>query len=113
MSGELALLAMLVLFGLAGGVVLGCNTRGARALLAWALWLPVPFIILAFVLFSQIDPTLSAERAGYDFAFGFVLVSILMAIPWLGASLVGALIGWAMRRRVPDAVAGGTADTPL
>ena len=113
MSGELAFLALLVFFGLAGGFVLGRNARGARALAAWALWLPVPFIILAAVLFSQIDPTLSAERAGYDFAFGFVLVSILIAIPWLGASLAGALIGRAMRRRVPDTAAGGGADTRL
>ncbi|MCC6827561.1 MAG: hypothetical protein IT550_04960 [Novosphingobium sp.] len=113
MTGELGLLGLLVAFGLGGGVVLARNTRGLRALAAWALWLPVPFIILTFVLAGQADPTLSADRASYNFAFGFVLVSILIAIPWFGASLVGALIGWAMRRRAHGAATGDAPDTPL
>ena len=75
MSNELAVLALLVFFGLAGGFVLGRNTAGARALAGWLLWLPVPFVILAVVLAGQIDPTLPTDRASYNFAFGFVFHS--------------------------------------
>jgi hypothetical protein len=76
------------------------------------LWLPVPFVILAVILAGQSDPTLPQERASYNFSFGFVLVSFLIAIPWLVSNLVGMLIGRRLRKAPPAMAAAPYAAPP-
>jgi len=113
MSGQWGLLLMLLAGGLLGGFLIGRNATGLRALGAFLLWLSVPFVILAFVLSASIDPTLEPERASYNFAFGFVLMSLLMAILWLPANLVGGIVGRSYRARRPEAPANAAAAAPV
>jgi hypothetical protein len=86
------MLVVIVVAGLAGGSLIRRNLCGRRAFGAWMLWLPVPFVILLVVLAVEIDPSLPPERASYNLSFGFVLVSILMAIPWFLANAIGAAV---------------------
>lgn len=91
MSGALGLLLLLIGMGVLGGLYIAtAPATGTRLKLAWAMWLSVPFIIVAF-------------------AFGgeFVFVSILVAVPWLGANLVGWAIGRLFPRRRVSAVFAG------
>ncbi len=104
-NDSLAVLALLVGGGLAGGFLIGRHLRGMRALLTWALWLALPFIALVFILAVQIDPRWTSQQASYNFSMGFVLLAIVIAVPWLPANLIGGLIG--LLRRKPAAVPAG------
>lgn len=74
------------------------------ALIAWSVWLTAPFVVLALILAADIarDTALSSRQADYNFSFGFVLISILIAIPWLPTNLIGGLVGRRFRRARDD-----------
>lgn len=91
MSGALGLLLLLIGAGVLGGLYIAtAPATGARLKLAWAMWLSVPFIIVAFAFGRQ-----------------FVFVSIVVAVPWLGANLIGWLIGRLFPSRKVAAVFAG------
>jgi len=103
-SNSVPMLALIVGGGCIGAFVIVRYLRGARALIAWALWLSAPFVALGFTLAAQLDPRLTQQQANYNFSFGFVLLSIFIAVPWLPANLVGGLIGLWLRKPVRPTV---------
>lgn len=107
---QFRVLALIVGAGLIGGFMVARNTRGLRALIAWSLWLALPFVVLGFILAMQIDPSWTQQQTSYNLGFGFVLISIIIAVPWLPANLVGGLVGLFFRKPVPVAVPFSTPD---
>lgn len=109
-----ALLALILLLGFAGGYWIARKVSGGTVALVWLAWLASPLLVLAVVLAGETDSTLPADRASYNFAFGFVLYGFLILIPWLPANLVGALLGRKARRKVgPDVVTMPATSTPV
>lgn len=103
MNDILSILALIVGAGLVGGCMVVALTRGLRTVFGCLLWLALPFAVIAFLLAAQGDPTLPAERQSYNFSFGFVLISLIVAVPWVFANLVGGLFGLLFRRSAPAA----------
>lgn len=97
-----AIAALLLFAGLIGGACFAILPRGRRVLIVWAIWLILPYVALAALLLNEADPTLDPARRAYDLQFGFGLYAILFSLPWLGANLVGWVMG-VMLRRAPRA----------
>ena len=101
-------LVVIVVSGVIGSLLIMRHFPGRRALGAYILWLPVPFVVLALIIAANSDPTLTSSKATYNFQLAFVLASFAITIPWLGANLVGGILGRRTRKcpAVPTAVAG-------
>jgi hypothetical protein len=100
-TGALVLLAAIVAAGVVGSLLIMRHLPGTRALGAFILWLPVPYLVLAAIIGANSDPTLSSSQATYNFQLAFVLASFVITIPWAIANLVGGLIGRRKRRNNP------------
>lgn len=96
---------VLALAGFCGGWWIRRHLTGSRRIGVWLFFLCLPFVILFGVLVSQMDPTLSAERNSNNLAFGFVLYSIVMAIPWFASIAIGAIIAKPKPEMKPKPVA--------
>ena len=99
--GALFWLAAIVVAGVVGSRLIVRHLPGTRALGAFVLWLPVPYLVLAAIIGANSDPTLSSSQATYNFQLAFVLASFVITIPWAIANLVGGLIGKRGRRNDP------------
>ena len=86
-------LLSLIPVGFVGGFLFRRRLSGARAVAVWLTWLSLPFVALAGLLVSEIDPSWSQHETSYNLAFGFVFFGIAIAVPWLVANLVGAVLG--------------------
>jgi hypothetical protein len=103
MDGAFLLFALLALVvGYGGGFLIAQRLRGLGAFVVFLLWLAVPFVVLHFAFTAAVDPTLTAQQASYNVAMATVLTSIVIAIPWFGANLVGAIMGRNRRKPDPD-----------
>jgi hypothetical protein len=98
-NGILLFAAGLGILGALVSALIAARLSVGRALLAYVLWLPLPFVGLAVLLGSGSDPSLPADRQSYNFWFGFVLISFLVAVPWSIGNLVGAIFGWRRSKR--------------
>lgn len=90
---DAVILLLLVVAGVAGPWLIFRSLRGMRAMAAWFLVLIAPYLLLFLLLVSETDMTLSGERRAYNLQFGFVLISVLMTLPWLGANVIGMALG--------------------
>lgn len=95
---SILVLGILLAAGLLGAFLIARYLSGGLAWAALLAWLILPFVILGAALVGGIDPTIEAERTQYNLSFGFVLFSILLAVPWLPANLIGALLGRRQRK---------------
>lgn len=109
MIGAIWVLALVVGAGLAGSFFVARRLSGWRAVFVWISWLMSPFALIALLLAVESYPTLPHDRASYNFAFGFVLLSIIVAIPWFPANLIGGLVGWRFRKAGKAPLAGDAA----
>lgn len=75
--------------GLGGGILLARRRHPA----VWLTWLSLPFLGLIAILAIEASLDASATHKGDKVAFGLVLYSLLIAPPWLGANLMGWLLG--------------------
>jgi hypothetical protein len=91
--------ALALLVGIGGSYVMARNLSGVSAFAAMLLWLVVPFFVLFGLFSSSADPTLPAERARANVVVAFMITSIVIAIPWIVANV----IGWVLGRRRPKA----------
>jgi hypothetical protein len=117
-TGALLWLAAIVAAGVVGSLLILRHLPGTRALGAFILWLPAPYLVVAAVLGANGDPTLNSSQATYNFQLAFVLAAFVITIPWAIANLVGGLIGKRMRRKdpplaTPAAATRGSADDGL
>ncbi|HYD24073.1 MAG TPA: hypothetical protein VEB68_04695 [Croceibacterium sp.] len=71
---------------------IAARVRGGTAIAVLAAWFVAPYVALWFALASATDPAWDAERAANNQTFSFVLVSILMTVPW------GLVLLFAVRR---------------
>jgi heme/copper-type cytochrome/quinol oxidase subunit 2 len=62
---------------------IAARVSGGSGLAVLAAWFVAPYVALWFALASASDPAWEAERAAYNQTFGFVLVSILLTVPWV------------------------------
>lgn len=99
-------LAGILATGVVGSLLIMRNLPGRRALGAFILWLPLPYLLVVAVIGANGDPTLSSSQASYNFQLAFVLAAFAITIPWLIANLVGGLIGRRMYRNDPPLPAG-------
>jgi len=75
------------------------RVSGGLGVAVLAAWFVAPYAALWFALASAGDPAWEAERAAYNQTFAFVLVSILLTVPWALVFLLALQRG--RRRRVP------------
>lgn len=101
MNDEWGLFWLVAVVGLVGSFLIFRFTRGLRTVLGCMGWFVLPFVIIAFVLVAEQDASLSADRVQYNFFFGFALLSLIVAVPWLLANLVGAILGAIFRKGKP------------
>lgn len=98
-AGLLIGFAVIVVPGIVGSLLIMRHLPGRRALGAFILWLPLPYLVLAAIIGANLDPMLSQGQATYNFQLAFVLAAFVVTIPWLAANLVGGTIGRRMRGR--------------
>ncbi len=101
MTDDWGFFGLVAVVGLVGSFLIMRFTRGMRAVLGCMGWTVLPFVVIAFILAAERDATLSADRQHYGFWFGFVLLSLIVAIPWGAAGFVGAVLGAIFRRGRP------------
>lgn len=89
--------------GLAGGMLIARR----RNAVVWLLWLALPFAGLFAILAIEASQEARATHVADKLALGFVLYALLMAPPWLGANLVGWMLG---KRLLPSKPAGTSPD---
>lgn len=102
MSDGWGLLGLGVAVGLIGSFLVVRSTRGLRTVLGCLVWLAIPFVVLAFILVAESDASLSADRASYNFSFGFVLISLIIAVPWFLSNVLGGFLGLLLRKSKPS-----------
>jgi ABC-type Fe3+ transport system permease subunit len=61
---------------------IAARVSGGLGIAVLAAWFVAPYVGLWFALASTSDPAWDAERAAYNQTFTFVLVSILLTVPW-------------------------------
>jgi hypothetical protein len=103
-------LVVVVLAAFGGAYFIARSLAGAMALLGWLAWLCAPLAFLALAFASETDPTLTAERASYNFWMALVLTSVAVMVVWLPASIVGAARG--KRARLRRAASAGPSAAP-
>ena len=69
-------------FGFFATSWIAARVRGGSGMAVLAGWFVAPYVALWFLLASANDPAWDAERAAYNQDFSFVLVSILLTVPW-------------------------------
>jgi hypothetical protein len=94
----LIIIAIAFVAGIGGGYVIARNLSGLAAFGAFLLWLGTPVLILAVLFSASTDPTLTTQQASYNFSMALVLTSIIVAIPWGIANLIGGLLGHRHRK---------------
>ena len=75
------------------------RVSGGLGVAVLAAWFVAPYVALWFALASAGDPAWEAERVAYNQTFAFVLVSILLTVPWALVFLLALQRG--RRRRRP------------
>lgn len=102
MIHQWVMLAVLCGFAWFGSYTLARLLRGRRLFGAMVLWLMAPFLLIMLLIVSQMDPTLTSQQQSYNAAFGFVLISGIVAVPWFTVTLVGVLMGRRARQTDRD-----------
>ena len=99
------ILVLFVAIGFGAAYWIARNLSGAKGWLALAGWFLVPFVLFAAWTIYDLQQ-MHARSTDYDQAVPLlILYSLVMAVPWGVANLVGALTGRQKRRR--DAAPGG------
>ena len=78
---------------------IAARVRGGTAFAVLAAWFVAPYVGLWFALAGAVDPAWEPERAAYNQSFAFVLVSILMTVPWALVFLFAVQRGRRRRKR--------------
>lgn len=95
------ILALIVAAGFVGGLLVTSLASGMRRFCGWLLWLVLPFVVAAFLVAAGTYSTLNSDQASQNFSFGMALITSVVAVPWLLASLLGGLSGLLFRKRRP------------
>lgn len=108
-------LAVVAIPGFLGAMLIARHLPGLRAVGAFVLWLPVPFVLLAIVLAADGDPAPPSSQASYTYQLAVVLFSFAIAVPWVVANLAGGVVGLQKRRRslAPEAVQAAPFSAPV
>lgn len=77
---------------------IAARVSGGLGIAVLAVWFVVPYVALWFALASTSDPAWDAEREAYNQTFSFVLVSILLTVPWALVFLFAVQRGRKRRR---------------
>lgn len=83
--------------GTFGGMFIGKVAVEGRTKPAMALWLAVPFLLLAIVLLREGDPAMSGADAMRNAPFAMLLYSFFFGGPWVIGSFGGFAVGRALR----------------
>ena len=78
---------------------IAARVQGAAGFFVMLAWFFAPYLALWFLLASTTDPAWEPERAAYNQSFAFVLVSILMTVPWALVFLFAVQRGRRRRKR--------------
>jgi hypothetical protein len=103
----------LMLAGISATIVARVPAR--RLVPAMLLWLFAPAIPMAIVLaLGSLGSSPGVGSAGYNAAFGIMLIGTIVLIPWLIVCGLGFAIGFVLRRRrrPAEAAPGGTSAPP-
>jgi hypothetical protein len=94
----LIIISIAFVAGIGGSYLIARNLSGLAAFGAFLLWLGMPVLVLAVLFSASTDPTLTPQQASYNFSMALVLASIIVAIPWGVANLIGGLLGQRHRK---------------
>jgi hypothetical protein len=101
MSEALWLFVVIGLVGLIGSFFVVRKTSGAGTVFGCLGWLALPLVIIAILVAFEIDPSAPATRPGGDYAFNFIMISLVVGTPWFLAACVGGLVGLITRKGKP------------
>ena len=83
--------------GTFGGMLIGKVAVQGRTRPAMALWLAIPFVLLAIVLLREGDPAMNGADAVRNAPFAMLLYSFFFGGPWAIGSFAGLAAGRALR----------------
>src|SRR5215218_9893247 len=101
MTEALLLFGVIGLVGLVGSFFVVRKTSGAGTVLGCLGWLALPLVAIAILVAFEVNPNAPATRPGGDYAFNFIMVSLLVGTPWFVAACVGGLVGLITRTGKP------------